>query len=134
MKTAIDSSVLFAIFNGEKSAQNWVETLAAAKAEGILVICDIVYAEVSPGFNDAAALDDKLDRMGIVFEPINREAAFLAGKLFRSYRDSRGTRTTLIPDFLIGAHAQVQADRLAANDTGYRRRYFGKLPLLTIET
>jgi predicted nucleic acid-binding protein len=36
----------------------------------------------------------------------------------------------MVPDFLIGAHASLQADRLAAADRGYLRRYFPTLRLL----
>jgi predicted nucleic acid-binding protein len=37
----------------------------------------------------------------------------------------------LIPDFLIAAHASVQADRLAALDRGYLRTYFPDLRILS---
>jgi len=35
-----------------------------------------------------------------------------------------------IPDFLIAAHAQAQAEHLAAKDRGYLRRYFPDLAVL----
>jgi predicted nucleic acid-binding protein len=132
VKTAIDSSVLHAVFNNESSADSWIEKLILARRKGPLIICDVVYAELSPGFSSASDLDGKLADLGIAFDPIDPDAAFLAGQLFGRYREAGGPRIALIPDFLIGAHAQIQADRLAAIDSGFRRKYFSDLLLLTI--
>jgi hypothetical protein len=54
----------------------------------------------------------------------------LAGEIFKAYRRAGGPREHLIPDFLIGAHAQVQASQLAASDRGFLRRYFPKLKVI----
>ena len=45
-------------------------------------------------------------------------------------RLSASRREHLVPDFLIGAHAQRQADQIAAIDRGYLRRYFPRLRIL----
>jgi predicted nucleic acid-binding protein len=130
MKTAIDSSVLHAIFNDEPDGRRWMECLIQARREGQMVICDVVYAELSPAFPSQAQLQEALRKLGVAFESVSASAAWRAGMSFRSYRDAGGPREHLIADFLVAAHAQTQADRLAAVDRGYLRRYFSALPLL----
>jgi len=71
-----------------------------------------------------------LDRLHIFYEPIEAASAYLAGQIFFRYRREGGPRQHLIPDFLIAAHASVQAHRLAAIDRGYLRTYFPALNLL----
>jgi len=76
-----------------------------------------------------SALKD-LDRLHINYDPIIPAAAYLAGQIFLRYRREGGPRLHLIPDFLIAAHASIQADRIAAVDRGYLRTYFPDLVLL----
>jgi predicted nucleic acid-binding protein len=127
MRLALDSSVLLAIFNGEPGAGDRLRALVEARREGQLCLCEIVYAEISPAFPSRDELEEVLARLGARLDPISAEAAWLAGRTFRSYRAAGGPRERLIPDFLIAAHAQVQADGLAAMDRGYLRTYFPDL-------
>ena len=71
-----------------------------------------------------------LGQLAISYDPISPEAAYLAGQTFKSYRKAGGPRELLVPDFLIAAHAQIQANRLAAVDRGYLRTWFPELELL----
>jgi len=134
MKTAIDSSVLHAIFNEESGAGGWLEVLVGARREGKLVVCEVVLAELALAFRSRHELDEVLGKLGAEFDPIRPETAWLAGRTFMKYRRAGGPRAHLIPDFFIAAHARLQADRLAAVDRGYIRRYFREVSLLQPRT
>lgn len=131
MRTAVDSSVLLTLFKSEPGWEDWSRLLREALADGPLVVCPVVFAEVATGWDSAAACGEALRDLGINYEDFTPESCWLAGQVFLRYRHEGGPREHLIPDFLVAAHARRQADRLAAIDRGYLRRYFEDLPLLT---
>ena len=61
------------------------------------------------------------------------DAAFLAAKAYTAYRRQSGTKTSLLPDFYIGAHAAVRGYRLLTRDVARYRTYFPKVTLITPE-
>ncbi len=130
MRTAIDTSVLLAIREKEPGYESWESALRRASEEGLLRVCPVVFAELSPGCESAAQLLQQLDTLAIGYDEISAAAAHLAGSIYWKYRREGGPRTQLIPDFLVAAHAQIQCDQLAAIDRGYLRRYFPRLKIL----
>ena len=59
-----------------------------------------------------------------------RARLFLAGKAFQRYRMQRGTRSSILPDFFIGAHAAVARFSLFARDPRRYRTYFPGMDLI----
>lgn len=130
MRTALDSSVLLLLSRKQSGWEAWRDCLQTAASEGELIISPVAFAEFSIAYPNVEAAQSDLDLLHIFYDPISPASAYLAGQIFLRYRRHGGARLNLIPDFLIAAHATVQADRLAAIDRGYLRSYFPTLPLL----
>lgn len=130
MRTALDSSVVILLQRREPGWEIWREALTRAATEGPLLISPVVFAECSTGFPNAEIALRQFESIQVHYDPISPKSAYLAGETFLRYRRDGGPRLHLIPDFLIAAHATVQAERLAAIDRGYLRSYFPGLTLL----
>jgi predicted nucleic acid-binding protein len=131
MRTALDSSVLILLCRKQAGWEAWRDRLQYAAGEGELIISPVAFAEFSIAYPTLESARADLERLHIFYEPIEAASAYLAGQIFLRYRREGGPRQHLIPDFLIAAHAKMQAHRLAAIDRGYLRTYFPTLPLLT---
>ena len=129
--TLVDSNVLLDILTDDPTWSGWSgDALADAAEAGPLYTNPIIYSEVSVGFTTVEALEAALPPQDYRREPLPWVAAFLAGKVFLDYRRNRGTRSTTLPDFFIGAHAAVADLRLLTRDVGRYRTYFPTVPLI----
>ena len=131
MKCAVDSSLLFDIVKGAPGAAAAQTALEAALAHGSLCVCAVVVAELGRYFADEQDLRDFLAACQIDHDPLSMDSALVAARIMRSYTRNKGPRERVAPDFLIGAHALVQADALLTTDTGFFRHYFEGLSVVS---
>lgn len=130
--TLIDTNVLLDLVTDDPYWAQWsTDQLEAASLRGPLLINDVVYAELSVRYERIEAVEVVLSETGIAVAPMPGAALFLAGKVFASYRKAGGTRTGVLPDFFIGAHAAVSELPLLTRDSGRYGRYFPSLSLIS---
>lgn len=128
----VDSNVLLDIFTADPKWLSWSQSaLADALLAGPVVINQLVYAEVSVAYRQLAELDTILSRLKIQRADLPWEAAHLAGQVFLNYRRKDGNKTSPLPDFYIGAHAQTAGLTLLTRDASRYRTYFPQLTLIT---
>jgi predicted nucleic acid-binding protein len=130
--TLVDTNVLLDLLTNDPVWADWsIGQLDAASTRGALAINDVIYAELSVGFSQIEDLDAALETVAIDLIPTPRPALFLAGRVFRRYRAAGGSRTGVLPDFFIGAHAAVADLPLLTRDIGRYRTYFPRLNLIS---
>ena len=128
----VDSNILIDVMGDDPI---WAERSSRALADAAngaeLAINPIIYAEISVGFPNEAALENLLGSTGLRRLDLPYAAAFVAGKAFLEYRRRGGIRSSPLPDFYIGAHAAVAGLSLLTRDLSRYRTYFPRLELLS---
>ena len=128
MITAVDTNVLLDVFGADpKFSPTSAQALRRCLNEGALIASEVVWAETAAVFGDARRFQHAMDRLPAAFSPMTQAAALKAAEAWRKYRAGGGPRSRIAADFLIGAHALVEADRLLTRDRGFYRRYFAGL-------
>jgi predicted nucleic acid-binding protein len=127
----VDTNVLVDVFEDDPVWADWSEQQLRAQSQvHELSINPVIYSEVSLVFDSVRATDDALDRLGVTFREVPRAALFLAGRAFVKYRRGGGTKTSVLADFFIGAHAAVLGCGILTRDGRRYRTHFPRVALV----
>ena len=127
----VDTNVLLDLVTDDPVWGGWSQQqLDLASAQDQLAINDIVYAELSVGYERMEQLDAMIRDAGLITAAIPRPALFLAGKAFQRYRSAGGRKTGVLPDFFVGAHAVIADAALITRDAARYRSYFPGIVLI----
>ena len=117
--TLVDSNILLDIFTRTPVWWEWsLAQIEDAALHGPLLINDVIFGETSIRFPAIEDFEAALAEAGITVTPMPRMALFLAD------------RSSVLPDFFIGAHAMVERLPLLTRDTRRYRTYFPTVELI----
>ncbi len=126
-----DTNVLLDIATADPTWLAWSEAqLRSAAVLGPILINPIIYAELAPAFKTQAELIQWLDPSVFLRLPLPYGAGWLAAQAFLKYRGAGGVKHSPLPDFYIGAHADVERLTLVTRDAARYCTYFPSIALI----
>lgn len=97
---------------------------------GRVCINEIVFAELSSRFRSAELLERVLDTFELPVERLALAECHRAGLAYAEYRRRGGNKQTMLPDFLIGAQAELRGWPLVTRDRKGFASYFPDLKII----
>jgi len=155
MILAVDTNILLDILIPNKAhLQSSLSCLLSIARNDEIIICEAVYAELGSQFLSSHDLNRFLHDTAIRLVSSNEKSLFEASHAWKKYSERKKDliicpacgerqkatcdlckeiipyRQHILTDFLIGAHAKMQTNRLITRDRGFYRTYFQGLNIV----
>ena len=136
-----DTNVLIYAFDPDSPHSHWSRhTIADAVSGEGAAINAVSLAELCVGDEEPETVADRVRDWGIEVLDVPAAAADICARAYRRYRGRRSSPSGRpappmpLPDFFIGAHAQIMSWDLATVDQGRFHTYFPSVSLQTPQT
>jgi predicted nucleic acid-binding protein len=134
----LDTNVLIYAFNDDSPFCEWARaTIADGVAGDGAAINAVSLAEVCVGDADPPTVADRVRSWGVEILDVPTAAAEASAQAYRRYRKRQASQPATqapvmpLPDFFIGAHAEIMGWDLATADRGRFQTYFPAVSLKT---
>jgi predicted nucleic acid-binding protein len=132
MTTFLDTNVLIYLLDEGSQHHEWsIDQLANCKAKGPAVVSDIVYCEMAVGMATQEEVDAAVAKFALERAPNSDEVLFRAAMAFQQYKKNGGPKSRVLPDFLVGAIAEVAGAALVTVNGGDFKNYFPTLNVIS---
>lgn len=127
----VDTNVVISAFDrGATDHAQCLSLLFRLAEERQLFANEIIFAELSGRFDSVAAVEKAFASLRLDMVRLSLEECHRAGQAFREYRRRKGSRNTILPDFLIGAQAELRGWPLLTRDRKGFESYFPTVELI----
>ena len=118
-----DSNIVIALLD-KAGGSSLIDLVARQSAARGAFINEIIFAEISPRFVSPDLVIEVCEVFGFDIVPLRLAECHRAGQAFAEYRRRGGERSAILPDFLIGAQAEIRGWPLVTRDRKGFQSYF----------
>lgn len=136
--TLLDTNVLIYATQLDSPFRSWArQTIADAVAGDGAAVNAVSIAEICVGDADPDSVNDRVRSWGVAVVDVPAAGAAACARAFRAYRERRQATSghpgpaLPLPDFFIGAHAEIMGWTLATADADRFRICFPSVALIT---
>jgi predicted nucleic acid-binding protein len=127
----VDSNVVIELLRESSDMSvKVVDAYARLSVQYDPIINPIIFVETAMGSPTLESFEDRISELELTVVPLDNRDAFRASHAFLAYRQNRGPRTTILPDFLIGAQASVRGWPILTRDPKRFVSYFPEVEII----